>query len=75
MAKFEINIKEMRFVIEKEMTHAYYLYEAIGDNCPPHVAGWHHKAFFPDVSIIDIISSGVDEPMSWPLSDPEDKND
>jgi hypothetical protein len=71
MGKCKITIKELRFVIEKEMTHAYYLFEAKGD-CPSNIQGWHHKAFFPDMSILDIINtSGTDDPMSWPLEAPE----
>jgi hypothetical protein len=65
----------MRFIIEDELTQAYYLYETQGD-CPVHVQGWHHKTFSKSTAVVDIINrGGVDDPVMWPLEAPENKND
>lgn len=70
--------KEVRFVIEDELTQCYVLIEAIGD-CPIGVQGWHHKTFPASKPVIDILAdisrqhdSGGD-PVLWPLKHPEEK--
>jgi hypothetical protein len=73
MGKCSVLVREIRFVIEDELTQAYYLYEAVGD-CPIGVQGWHHKAFPQSVAVIDIINNGeADDPIMWPREAPESK--
>jgi hypothetical protein len=74
MGKCEVLVKEIRFVIEEELTQAYYLYEAHGD-CPVQVQGWHHKTFPKSVSVLEILKNRVamDDPVMWPLEAPESR--
>jgi hypothetical protein len=73
LGKCEVYVREIRFVIEDELTQAYYLYEARGD-CPVQVQGWHHKTFPKSVAVIDIIKNArKDDPVMWPLEAPEEK--
>ena len=66
MGKCEVVFKEIRFVIEDELTHAFVLCEALGD-CPLGVQGWHHKAFGKSKSAIDILTAWGegDDPVLW----------
>ena len=63
--------RELRFVIEDELTQVYVLIEALGD-CPLGVQGWHHKTFPASKSVQQILEEGVkgDDPVLWPLSSP-----
>jgi hypothetical protein len=73
MAKCESIIRELRFVLEKELTHVYIFCEAVGD-CPLGVQGWHFKTFAASVSAIDVltmIGKGEEEYLLWPLNGPE----
>lgn len=73
MAKCDSVIKELRFVIEDELTQVYILCEAVGD-CPLGVHGWHHKTFPASVSAIDVltmIGKGEEKHLLWPLNGPE----
>lgn len=64
---------EVRFLIEDELTHCFVLIEAIGD-CPFGVQGWHHKAFPPSKSVIDIMNEWrKDDPVLWPQAAPEER--
>lgn len=56
MGKCESSIREVRFVIESELTQCYVLVEAIGD-CPIGVQGWHHKTFPASMAAVDILNS------------------
>ena len=61
--------REIRFVIEDELTHCYVFLEAAGD-CPLGVQGWHHKVYPASKSVLDIIqltASGDAEhdPVLW----------
>jgi hypothetical protein len=66
MANSTATFREVRFVIEDELTQAYVLIEAGGDS-PIGVQGWHHKTFPPSKSIVDIISgfAGDESPILW----------
>jgi hypothetical protein len=73
MGKAGYDIKEIRFVIEPELTQAYYLVEAWG-NCPIGVQGWHHKTFPKSKAVIDILEDhkkGIEDPVLWPLEAPD----
>ena len=74
MGKCSIEYKELRFVIENELTQVYILCDAIGD-CPLGVQGWHHKTFPKSVNIADILSkmftgADRDDPVMWPQKAP-----
>lgn len=63
--------KEIRFVIEDELTQCYVAIQATGD-APLGVQGWHHKTFPASKSVLEIVSgfSGEDDPLLWPLNAP-----
>lgn len=56
MGKATVEVKEIRFVIEPEVTQAYVLCEAGGD-CPLGLQGWHHKTFPGSRSVADILGA------------------
>lgn len=63
--------REVRLVIEDELTQCYVLIEALGD-CPLGVQGWHHKTFPPSMNCVQIIESmGKDDPVLWPQNAPK----
>lgn len=63
--------REVRFVIEDELTQVYVYIEALGD-CPLGVQGWHHKAFPASRSIQDIVATlGTDDPVLWSQEAPK----
>jgi hypothetical protein len=66
MGKASMATKELRFVIEDELTQVYVLIEAIGD-CPLGVQGWHHKTFPASHSVLDILRdiARSDDPVMW----------
>ena len=70
MANSEAIYREVRFVIEDELTHCYVLIEARGDS-PLGVQGWHFKTFPASVPAIDILK-GFDgaSPILWPQKAP-----
>jgi len=73
MGKAKVLVREIRFIIEDELTQAYYFFEARGD-CPIGVQGWHHKTFPKSVAVIDIIENSInDDPVMWPLDAPLSK--
>ena len=66
MGKCAATFREIRFVLEDELTQVFVAIEAVGD-CPISVQGWHHKTFPASLSAIDIlnrIGSG-DDPVLW----------
>jgi len=64
MGKCSSIIKEVRFVIEDELTHCYVLIDAVGD-CPLGVQGWHHKVFPASVPAIAIFQKHFDDHLLW----------
>lgn len=71
MGKAGVNYREIRFVIEDELTQVYVLCEALGD-CPMGVQGWHHKTFPPSVAVADMVTTifTKDDPVLWPQQAP-----
>lgn len=71
MANAAVEYREIRFVIEDELTQAYALAQALGD-CPLGVQGWHHKTFPKSVPVADILAKmfGEDSCILWPLDAP-----
>lgn len=72
MAAAGMKYREVRFVIEDELTQVYILIEALGD-CPLGVQGWHHKTFpasRPVNGLLDEVFSKGDDPVLWPLNAP-----
>jgi hypothetical protein len=71
-----VNYREIRFVIDDDLTYVYVLCEALGD-CPIGVQGWHFKAFPASLSTVDILTKkmwvdGKDsDPVLWPQKAPE----
>ncbi len=65
--------KEIRFIIEDELTQCYVHLEAGGD-APLGVQGWHHKTFPASTSILDIVGNmDKDDPVLWSLNAPPQK--
>ena len=72
MGKAGTIYREVRFVIEEELTHCYVRMDATGD-APLGVQGWHHKAFGASKSIQDIVASfSTDSPVLWAQEAPDD---
>lgn len=69
MGKCESVIKEVRFIIEDELTQVYVLCDAIGD-CPLGVQGWHHKTFPASRTIVDVLRNDVCKYLEWPEKAP-----
>lgn len=72
MAWAGVKFKEIRFVIQEELTQVYVLCEAQGD-CPIGVQGWHHKTFPALKSAQEILKAwqdGEEDPVMWPLDAP-----
>lgn len=72
MGNCAVFYRELRFVIQDELTHCYALMGAYGD-CPLGAQGWHHKAFPASKSCIEILDdfkNGVEDPVMWPLNAP-----
>lgn len=65
--------KQVLFVIEDELTQAYFHIEAIGD-CPIGVQGWHHRTFPASKSVINILEGiadgSIEDPVLWALEAP-----
>jgi hypothetical protein len=74
MANASYTYKEVRFTgLDGELTHCFVWITAQGD-APIGVQGWHHKAFPPSVSLVDIAKNfGKDDPILWPLCAPGDE--
>lgn len=72
MAAAGMKYRELRFVIEDELTQVYVLIEALGD-CPMGVQGWHHKTFPASKPVIDILTRlGRDnDAVLWPQQAPQ----
>lgn len=58
MANARFEIRELRFVIQPEMTHAFVLCGPPSDGML-WVQGWHHKAFPASVSVSDILAGDI----------------
>lgn len=74
MSYASMKYREIRFVIEDELTHCYVHIEALGD-CPLGVQGWHHKAFGASKSVADIVAQAfgsADAPVLWGQEPPTD---
>ena len=69
MSAAAMKYREIRFVIEEELTQVYVLLEALGD-CPIGVQGWHHKTYPSSKSVKDIVPDIADAVM-WGQEAPE----
>lgn len=72
MANTIIEYKELRIVIEPELTQAYVYIDARND-VPLGVQGWHHKTFPMSMSTLDIVTAwaeGKENPLMWSLKAP-----
>lgn len=73
MGKAAVKYREIRFVIEDELTQVYVACEALGD-CPLGVQGWHHKTFPPSIPVDGLLKEMFknDGPILWPQKSPEE---
>jgi len=69
MADATYAIKEIRFVIEPELTHCYVLCGPASDGTLG-VQGWHHKTFAPSVSATDILRERLRDHLMWDTGAP-----
>jgi hypothetical protein len=77
MGSCKVEIREIRFIIEPELTQVYIAVDAIGD-CPFQLQGWHHKTFAKSVSaiqVMEMIRDGKEDHLLWPLDAPPDPNE
>ena len=69
MGNAGFNFREIRIVIEDDLTHCYVYLEPLGD-CPIGVQGWHYKAFPAHKSGLDVYKELVSA-IEWPLAAPK----
>jgi hypothetical protein len=76
MGKCSVLYREVRFIIEPEITHCYVRMDAVGD-CPVGLQGWHKRSFPASKGVLDIlidISDGAIEPPEfWGQEAPEER--
>lgn len=72
MGKCDSFIREIRFVIEDELTQCYVFVDAYGD-CPMGVQGVHHKTFPKSMPVVEILTNHMNDYLLWPLNAPERK--
>lgn len=73
MGVCETNYREIRFVLENELTQVYILVETTGD-CPNGIQGWHHKTFPESITIEDILKKMFtveDDCIGWKINAPK----
>jgi len=70
MANTHVYFREVRILLEKELTQIYVYIDAYVD-VPIGIQGWHHKTFPASQKAVDIINTfGKDDPMMWPQAAP-----
>lgn len=70
MGRCQSIIREVRFVLDDDLTHCYVHCDAVGD-CPIGVQGWHHKAYPAAKSAQDILEGGdFQDHLLWDLGAP-----
>lgn len=69
MGRASMTFRELRFIVEDELTHCYVFIEAHGD-APLGVQGWHHRTFPPSYAVVDIISKELSQAALWGLEAP-----
>jgi hypothetical protein len=68
-----VTVREVRFLIEDEVTQVYVLIvdETPGET-PIGATGWKHKTFPASVSMLDILNNWTkDDPMMWDSGAPK----
>ncbi len=73
MANTQVYVREVRFVLEEELTQAYIFCDAYND-VPMGVQGWHHKTFSASKPIIEImqeLGTGKESYLLWPQNAPQ----
>ena len=71
------SFKELRFVLDPELTQVYVHLEVYGD-APIDVQGWHHKTFPASLTVEGILfrmfntteDNKMDNPIMWPQKAP-----
>lgn len=69
MADTHVYYRELRVIIEEELTQVYVLLDAYPD-APLGVQGWHHKTFPASRHLDEILQSADFTPMMWPQAAP-----
>ena len=66
MANSQAIFREIRFIIEDELTQCYVFFSVRGDS-PIGIEGWHHKTFPASMTAVDILNGfgGDDDPIFW----------
>lgn len=73
MANTDVYFREVRFIIEQELTQCYVFLDAYND-VPLGIQGWHFKTFPKSKTVVDIVNDfGKDDPMMWPQCAPPSK--
>lgn len=74
MANTLIEYKEIRFIVDEDLTHCYVLINNLSNDGMLGVQGWHYKAFSEKYSTMDILkkwADGLEEPLLWPQKAPK----
>lgn len=69
MANSSYAFKEVRFVIEDDVTKVWVLLIAHDDN-PIGVHGWHYKEFPDSVPVVDIAQRYIEDAVMWDRQNP-----
>lgn len=71
MGECGVVYRELRFVIENELTQVYVAVDAVGD-CPLGLQGWHHKTFPASTNVAQILEAmfTTDKCTLWPQKAP-----
>jgi len=72
MGQCKMVYREIRFILEEELTQVYVAIEAQGD-CPLGIQGWHHRTFPATRSALDVLEAmkhGAEDPVLWPQEAP-----
>lgn len=71
MANAQVEVTEIRFKFEPELTQMYIYHNVIGGDAPITVQGWHHKTFPARMNAIQCLETLLNESsLLWPLAAP-----
>ena len=65
MANAQIEIKQIEFIIEDELTHCNVFYKSSEPENPIWGGGWVTKTFPKSSSAVDILTEHVKDYISW----------
>jgi hypothetical protein len=76
MVNAEVEVTELRFIINQDVNEVYAKVIVRGD-VPANIEGWHHKTFPANVLIVDIINvmfTPTDDCVLWEKLEPDTVN-